>query len=147
MIPLTPDLSTSVKNRYIKDAAEELKSIGYIQGYEIEDHEEGRGIRFIFDYSKYDDKDKDVYGLDNYNTLEDVIMTLKENGFNQEEIEKYIRLLDIEYIKALLRYFDIMMNYDKISKNPKGFLEKGLKETYNIDLKYYSAHRTLSNNY
>jgi hypothetical protein len=138
LIPLDKNSSVSVKNRYIRDAADELKEVGYIQGYEIEDRENGRGIRFIFNYSEYEAQNIDIYGLEKYKTEEEVIIVLRDNGISNEKIEQSLRIKEFEYIKALLRYYDVQMKYDKITKNPKRFLEKGLETPYNIDQKYYN---------
>lgn len=138
LIPLDKSLSVSVKNRYIRDSAEELIKLGYIQGYEIEERDKGKGIRFIFDYVEYDAQKKDVYFLEKYNTREEVIIALKDNGIPDDKIEIALATKDFEYIKALLRYFDIMVKHDNIKKSPKNFLNKGLSEVYEISSKYYN---------
>lgn len=138
LIPLDKKIETGVKNRYIRNAAEELKKVGYIQGYEIEDRENGRGIRFIFDYLEYDDSKYDVYKLEKYNTREDVVIALRDNGISDEKVQSSLLIKDFEYVKALLRYFDIMMKYDKITKSPKRWLEKGLEGVYDIEEKYFN---------
>jgi hypothetical protein len=144
-IPLNPvaegetPMPTKEKNRLIKKGAEELLKTDYIKGYIVVPRQ---GIYFIFDGEL---KDVDIntirtcyYGLEKYGDLKDVVSTLLRHGIDENDIDRYISSNNIEYVKALLRYYDMMLRYDNIKGDGIGFLIKGLKEKYNIDEKYYS---------
>lgn len=144
-IPLPEIRTTSNKNRDIKNALEELVKLYYIDRYIIK---KGKGVYIIFDSSINDDvilnyKDK-FYGLDKYNSYSDVVNALLNYGISANDIDLYVKDTtkesNLEYIKALLRYFDVAMRYDRIDKNPVKYLLKGLQTTYDISQKYYS-HR------
>jgi molybdate-binding protein len=102
----------------------------------------GEGICFVFDDSIAIDLDRmnDSYlGLDNYNDWDDVVDALIAYGVPDNIIEQYVNKSNLEYVKALLRSFDVAIRYDRIEKNATGFLIKGLKTAYNIPKKYYTS--------
>lgn len=139
-IPLDNDTPIKEKNRSVKRACEELKKIGYIENFVVKP---SKGVYFIFeggiDYDNPDNMKDKYFGLDKYGGIKDVISALLEYGIEENEIDMYVKESNIEYHKALLRYFNIMLRYDKIKgDNPLGFLLEGLKGDYNIDPKYYN---------
>lgn len=142
-IPLSSEQSIALKNRYIRDAAEELKQIGYIQEYEVEEREKGKGINFIYDYSEYIVDKSDPYNLEKYKATEDVVIALSEIGFNQSDIEMFLKKRDISYIKALLRLYDVNKKHEQIKKSPKGWIIQGIYEPYDIDKKYYDTQHNV----
>jgi hypothetical protein len=138
-IALSDKLTIPVKNRYIRRAADDLKEAGYIKDYIMKP---GEGICFVFDDSIAIDLDRmnDSYlGLDNYNDWDDVVDALIAYGVPDNIIEQYVNKSNLEYVKALLRSFDVAIRYDRIEKNATGFLIKGLKTAYNIPKKYYTS--------
>lgn len=149
-IPLNPIseedkvMPNKEKNRYIRNACKELKSNHYIQEY-ITDKE---GIYFIFEkieggenaYKDYiENAVKDYYGLNKYNKDEEIVTTLMNAGFDGNEIETYTSNRDKEYVKALLRLYDVNLRHDNLKKEPKGFLISGLTPPYyKIKSKYFN---------
>lgn len=149
-IPLNPisieekPMLNKEKNRYIKNACKELLEKGYINGFVTT----RKGIYFIFEkikggenaYKEYIKKaQKDFYGISKFNEYKEIVNTLMNVGFDENEIDIYIKKDNIEYIKALLRLFDMKLRHDSLEKNAKGFLIKGLMPPYyNIDRKYYN---------
>lgn len=148
-IPLNPinnekPMPIKEKNRYIRKACQELMEKKYIEKYIFTKE----GIYFIFEkvdggenaYNDYiENYRRNYYGLNKYNTDKEIVEGLLIAGFNENEIDTYINSKNIEYIKALLRLYDINIRYDNLKENPKGFLIKGLKPPYyNIDKKYFN---------
>ena len=149
-IPLNPiseeekSMPNKEKNRYIRNACKELKEKKYIQEY-ITDKE---GIYFIFEkilggenaYKDYiENAVKDYYGLNKYNKDEEIVTTLMNAGFDGNEIETYTSNRDKEYVKALLRLYDVNLRHDNLKKEPKGFLISGLTPPYyKIKSKYFN---------
>lgn len=138
---LNEGLSENTKNMYIRRAADDLKEAGYIADYDIKP---GEGIVFKFDNSvdvDLNNMNNSYLGLDNYNNFDDVVETLGEYGVPKDIIDDYVNQFNIEYVKALLRYFDVAIRYDRIEENATGFLVKGLKTPYNIPNKYYNQKK------
>lgn len=142
-IPLENSLQTKTKNKYIREAGEELLNSNYIKGC-IPDQKR-KGIYLIFkDDLTIDEIEQNemylFYRLDKYNSDEEILKALYENDITEEEIRTYVESNNKEYIKALLRYTDIYVKYNKITEgNPKGFILKGLKKPYDIDKKYFNG--------
>jgi hypothetical protein len=138
-IPLPDTMATKYKNREIKKACEELIELKYIVRYKIKPNE---GIFFIFDSESNDDAmltyEQTYLGLDKYIELDEVVKALLGYGISEDNIENYVTNENLSYIQALLRYFDMGIRFDRIDKNPIGFLSKGLKGSYKIDKKYYN---------
>lgn len=112
-------------NRLIKDALDELVTVGFMEEYEIEVSE---GVHFIFNAKKLMmSKNKHKY-----NTQEEVIQRLQELGFTINEWTKYYRLDNEDYVRALLRYVDDKIEKGEVKK-AKEYTEKGLKyENYDV---------------
>jgi hypothetical protein len=149
-IPLNPvfenenPMPIKEKNRTIRRAADELLNTGYIQAYLVS--KKRKGIYFIFESGLKDVDENNIrssyFGLDNYNEIKNIIATLLKWGISEGDIDYYVKRgyenNNIEYVKALLRYCDMMMRYDNIKTTPKQFILGGLKEHYNIDEKYFN---------
>jgi len=149
-IPLNPisveekPMPNKEKNRYIRNACKELIERKYMNGF-LSDK---KGIYCIFEdikggenaYKEYiKEAQKDYYGLNKYNEKEEIIATLLNVGFDENEVDTYVKQDRMEYIKALLRLFDIKLRHDSIRENIKGFLIRGMKPPYyNIDKKYFN---------
>lgn len=145
-IPLNPiskddkPMEVKDKNRAIKTACEELLRNGYIQSFILV---RNKGVYFIFDSELKDANIETInatyYGHHKYSGLKDVIKTYLQYGIEENQIDLYVKQSNIEYHKALLRYYDMMVRYDKIKENPINYLLKGIKGNYNIDKKYYNT--------
>lgn len=113
-------------NRRIKDSVEELKTINFINDYQISKLE---GINFIFNKPKLE---KEKF-KNRYLTFNDIYTRLREIGFDLDDINKYVRLDNEAYIAALLRYVDDKLNKGHDIKDLKAYIEHGLKyENYDV---------------
>lgn len=125
-IPLTEDKTDYYRKRRLKDACKELKDIGFINDFIFNK----LGVIFIFnEYVKEKKvKDQNIKGLLNkYNTYDDVIYGLKKYGITEKTIKDHMKLYEMPYIQALLRYVDD--NIDTIH-NITSYIFKGLIEPY-----------------
>lgn len=138
MIPLDDEsVDVSTKNRYIRRSAQDMKECGYIKDYKAVPN---KGVFFIFDDSidiDFKNMEDNYCVLDDYKNNDEVLYTLADYGVPDEIIKQYVKNETIHYAEALLRYFDTAMRYNRIKKNPTGFLIQGLREPYNIPEKYY----------
>ncbi len=142
-IPLNPitegedPMPIKYRNRAIKKACKELQQNGYLANFVAI----RKGVYFIFDgeidATNIDNFKPSFYGLNKYSDLNAIINTLSDYGIETLDIDTYVKQSELEYYGALLRYYDMMIRYDKIRDNPVGFLIAGLKEKYNIAEKYY----------
>ncbi len=117
-------------NRQIKKAYDELIDIKYIDDYE--EKKDKSGINIIFN-NKVTSKAK---MLDKYKTDADVVSKLRTLGLTYDDILKYYRLDNQDYVRGLLRYYDFKVSNNTIKKNDNGLslLLDGLKkENYNLD--------------
>ena len=113
-------------NRLIKETLDELQEVGFIQGYEVQ---KSQGVNIIFNKTKK----AIATGLNKYNDERDIIGRLGELGFGIEEVVKYYRLDNEEYLKALLRYVDDKIEKGDTIKDLKKYVEKGIKsEGYDV---------------
>lgn len=113
-------------NRRIKDAVTELKSINFINDFEIKSTQ---GINFIFNKPRLD---KSKF-KDRYLTFDDIYIRLREIGFTLDDIPKYVRLDNESYVSALLRYIDDKLSKNHTIKDLKAYVEQGLKyENYDV---------------
>lgn len=82
---------------------------------------------------------KNYYGLNKYNKKKEIIDALLNVGFDENEIATYMKDSRMEYIKALLRLFDIRLRHDSIKENVKGYLIRGMTPPYyTIKKKYFN---------
>lgn len=113
-------------NRRIKDSANELKSINFINDFEVRQTE---GINFIFNKPRLDK----IKFKDKYLTFDDIYSRLRDIGFGLDDIHEYVRLDNESYISALLRYIDDKIAKEHTIKNLKAYVEQGLKyENYDV---------------
>lgn len=76
--------------------------------------------------------------LKKYNKFKEIQAKFYELGFDMLETSMILEDLEnIRYIQALLRYYDVKEQYEKID-NPKSFLNKYISNKYSIDKKYYN---------
>lgn len=113
-------------NRLIKDSLDELKSIQFINDYDIVT---SQGVRFIFNKLKLEK----AKFKDRYLTTNDIIDRLTSIGFTVADLTKYLRLDNEAYVSALLRYIDDKVNQGHTIKDLKRYVEQGLKyENYDV---------------
>lgn len=129
MLSLDTNRTVSYNNKMIKQALEELQQIGFIDNFETRRQE---GINIIFDNKKRISN----RGLDKYNSVNEVIEKLRWYGLNLEQVTKFYRMDNEEYVRAVLRMMDDRIERQDLKKEPKVMLIDALnKENYNVD--YY----------
>lgn len=106
-------------NRLIKEALDELMSVGFIQDYEVKKSE---GIIFVFNKSK---RLASKY-LDKYNTQEEIIIRLQCIGFDIDDLAKYYTKDGEKYLKGVLRYMDYRIKNRKDIINELDFIKSAL---------------------
>lgn len=135
-IPLPEDRRTANKNRDIRMACDELVELKYLQKY----FTDKKGVYFVYDGSlTYDDiinYRQKVYGLNKYNTLQEIISALVDYNIDGNMIDQYVREDNKEDIAAAIRYYEIYKRYDRIKENDVGFLADAIRGKYKIDKKY-----------
>ena len=119
-------------NKQIKKAFKELVDIKFIDDFK--EKKDKSGINIIFNsiltsHAKM---------LDKYKTDAEVVTRLHELGLTYDDITKYYRLDNQDYVRGLLRCYDFKMKNNTIKKDDNGisFLMKGLKEE-NYDLEKF----------
>jgi hypothetical protein len=146
-IPLIDTKSISYRNKCIRNAADDLVRVGFIQNYISDDKK--KKINFIFDKDSLDDNghDKDTYcARDKYNSFFEIMQGFRDFGFSNEEAEKSLDLKRLPYIKALLRSCYIKQQYKAID-TPHGYIYAGLqKPGYNNLDKFYDEGFTPEQN-
>lgn len=129
MLSLDTNRTISYNNKMIKEALEELRSINFIEEFEARRSE---GINIIFDCKKRVSKKY----LDRYNNINEIINRLREYGLSLNEVTKYYRLDNEDYVKGMLRYVDDSVIKGTVKTTPYRMLVDGLnKENYDVD--YY----------
>ena len=117
-------------NKQIKKAFGEMVEIKFIDDF-TEDKKKD-GIRIIFN-SRLTSRAK---FLDKYNSDDDVISRLHEIGVTFDDITKYYRLDNQDYVRGLLRYYDFKEQNKSITKKDGGigFLMAGLtRGNYDVE--------------
>jgi hypothetical protein len=118
--------TNSYNNREIKKGLDELVEIGFIDTFNVERCE---GINMIFNQKLLGKG----YFLDRYKTDGDIVSRLREHGINYNDITKYVRLDNREYVSALLRYIDRKIEQKSVKHIDRLVLD-GLKtESYNLE--------------
>lgn len=118
--------SNSYNNREIKKGLDELKDIGFIDGFNVE---RGDGINIIFNERLLGKG----YFLDKYKTDAEIVSRLREHNVSYNDITKYVRLDNKDYVKALLRYIDKKLEQNTVKDVHRLTLD-GLKtESYNLE--------------
>lgn len=127
MLSLDTNRTVSYNNRMIKEALEELESIGFVHGFEPRRLE---GMNIIFDNRKRIAK----RGLDKYNSVNEVIDKLREYGLTVDQVAKLYRMDNEDYVRAVLRMMDDRIERNDLAKPPQAMLLDALnKENYNVD--------------
>lgn len=107
------------QKQYIKKALTNLESKGLLNiRY---DSKNSNKIYFVKPGTSFDEKELDI--LNKYNSYDEVVEELKEYGLLAIEIPKYFDVQDIEYVKALLRYGEVLQSYGKINNKREWIIE------------------------
>lgn len=118
-------------NKQIKKAFNELVKAKFIDGFKEKKSKEG--VNIIFD-AKLTNGAK---LLDKYTTDSSVVAKLRELGITYDDITRYYRLDNQDYVRGLLRYYEFQLENNKIVKkenNGIAFLITGLKrENYDLE--------------
>lgn len=129
MLSLDTNKTVSYNNKVIKEAFGELVDIGFIQSFEALRQE---GVSMVFDSKKRALN----RGLNKYNSVNEVIEKLREYGLDLNQVTKYYRMDNEDYVKAVLRMMDDRIEKGEIKKTPLALLLDALnKENYNVE--YY----------
>ena len=123
------DVNTKEKqykfNKDIKKALEELISVNFIKSYVLKANDY---ILFIFASSALVKKKL----LSKYSTDNDIVGGLIKYGIDYEDISKFCREDNKNYVAALLRYIDYKVERGA-SFSPREYLLKGLTyESYDV---------------
>jgi len=114
-------------NKQIKKAFNELKEIGFIQDFK--EDKKKNGVNIIFNLRAL----KESKFIDKYLTDPEVVSKLRENGISYEEILKYYRLDNQDYVKGVLRLYDFKKQCNEVVDD-KGFIMAGLiRENYDVE--------------
>lgn len=139
-IPLPDTKTVSYRNKRIKEAAEDLVRVGFIDKYITFPKE--KKITFVFDVCSSDDTghdDKTYCAKDKFNTWLEISEGLKYYGVPDDEIEN-LDLSKLSDIKAWLRLCHLKNTYSKLD-NKYSYFSKGydniLKGKCKIDKKFY----------
>lgn len=129
-LPLEDDKPEHYRKRRLKDSCTELKEVGFIDDFNVNEE----GIDFIFNKSEIKIKQDNL--LDKYNIYDEIINQLHGYAITDKIIDRYFKLQDIPYTQALLRFVEDRK--DTIG-NMTNYVFKGLVVHYeNIDKKYYN---------
>jgi hypothetical protein len=139
-IPLPDTKPVFYRNKRIKEAAEELKKVGFIEDFIVDS--KNKKITFVFDLNSSNDTDNasDSYcALDRYNNFKEILDGMRSFGLTDEEIEGF-DLKKLEHIKAFLRYCYVKDQYGEIGDKHEYFstaLNSVLYEDKTFDKKWY----------
>lgn len=128
-IPLTHP-KQSYKNKKIRDALDELKSIGVIMDYITK----RSGVNIIF-------KDKKKTYIENrklsmYSKLSEIMKRFGELSLSEVDVDFMFENIEIEDIRALLRYVDDWQK-DNDMESVLGIIPRYIDEPFEIEKQYY----------
>ncbi|MCY6485476.1 hypothetical protein OW763_14170 [Clostridium aestuarii] len=129
-IPMKQD-KPKYRKQYVKRALKELndKKIVKIK-YDEKDKDK---VYFIFDEKN---NNEEYYLLNKYNKFSEIQEAFYTLGFSIDEIDMYLDIEKIKYIKGLLRYVEVQKRNGQIKKDIKQYFISCLKKQIEIDFRF-----------